>query len=74
MLRANCATAGAIWMKRPLMRRRDAFLAEFEESAIGRLASLPPLDSLAQSDLEEEMSAWLEGRSVAEPGSCRRAG
>jgi signal transduction histidine kinase len=41
-----------------------ALLASFEEKTIGRLASLPHMDALAQSDCEEELSLWLNQHNV----------
>ena len=41
-----------------------SFLAEFEEHVIEKLASAPALDSLVQSDREDEMTAWLEQHRV----------
>jgi signal transduction histidine kinase len=42
-----------------------SFLAEFEDQVIEKLASAPALDSLVQSDREEEMTAWLEQHGVS---------
>lgn len=39
-------------------------LASVEEKIIGRLASLPPMDALEQSDREEELFTWLQSRNV----------
>jgi signal transduction histidine kinase len=48
-----------------------SLIADFEDQVIGKLASAPPLDSLAQSDREEEMTAWLEQRGI--PNASRLA-
>ena len=42
-----------------------ATLASFEGSLLDQLGSAPPLDSLNQSDLEEELVTWLNGRHIA---------
>ena len=39
-------------------------LGAFEEKLIDRLASAVPLDALEQSDIEEELAAWLNRRSI----------
>ena len=39
-------------------------LAVFEEQLVDRLASAVPLDALEQSDIEEELAAWLNRRSI----------
>ena len=48
-----------------------SLIADFEDQVIGKLASAPPLDSLAQSDCEEEMTTWLEQRGI--PNASRLA-
>jgi signal transduction histidine kinase len=48
-----------------------SLIADFEDQVIGKLASAPPLDSLAQSDREEEMTVWLEQRGI--PNASRLA-
>jgi signal transduction histidine kinase len=40
-------------------------LAAFEENLMNSLVSAVPLDALEQSDLEEELAAWLSRRSIA---------
>jgi signal transduction histidine kinase len=40
------------------------FLAEFEDKVIEKLTSAPALDSLVQSDREEEMTTWLEQHGI----------
>jgi signal transduction histidine kinase len=47
-----------------LSPKQRSVLAEFEDHAIEKLASALPLDSLAQSDQEEEMTAWLEQHGI----------
>jgi len=42
-----------------------AQLASLEENLLDRLASAPPLDALQQSDMEEELAAWLHRRNIA---------
>ena len=41
-----------------------AVLSEFEDQVIEKLTSAPPLDSLAQSDREDEMAHWLEQHGI----------
>jgi len=41
-----------------------SFLAEFEEQVIEKLTSVPSLDSLVQSDLEDSLMAWLEQHDI----------
>jgi signal transduction histidine kinase len=40
------------------------YLADLERQTLNGLASLPPLDSLDQSDKEDEMTQWLESHSI----------
>jgi signal transduction histidine kinase len=54
-----------------LSTEQRSFLAEFENQVIEKLASAPALDSLVQSDREEEMTAWLEQHGV--PNASRFA-
>ena len=42
-----------------------SLLASFEDKLVDRLASAPPRDALEQSDLEEELAAWLNRRNIA---------
>jgi signal transduction histidine kinase len=46
-------------------------LASFEDTLVDQLAWTPPRDALEQSDLEEELASWLNGRSI--PNSSRLA-
>ncbi|MGD0134444.1 MAG: ATP-binding protein [Bryobacteraceae bacterium] len=46
-------------------------LASFEENLMDQLASKPPLDALEQSDIEEELAAWLNRRKI--PNASRLA-
>ncbi len=48
-----------------LSPEQRSFLTEFEDHVIEQLACAPALDSLVQSDREEEMTAWLEQHGVA---------
>jgi signal transduction histidine kinase len=41
-----------------------AVLSEFEDQVIEKLTSAPPLDSLVQSDREDEMAHWLEQHGI----------
>ena len=41
-----------------------SMIADFEDQVIGKLTSATQLDSLAQSDCEEEMTTWLEQRGI----------
>jgi signal transduction histidine kinase len=47
-----------------LSPEQRSFLAEFEDQVIEKLTSAPALDSLVQSDREDEMAAWLEQHGV----------
>jgi signal transduction histidine kinase len=47
-----------------LSAEQRAILAEFEDQAIEKLTSAPALDSLVQSDREDEMTHWLEQRGL----------
>jgi len=40
-------------------------LASLEENLLDRLATAPPLDSLTQSDMEQELASWLNRRNIA---------
>jgi signal transduction histidine kinase len=40
-------------------------LASLEENLLDQLTSRPPLDALEQSDMEQELAAWLERRNIA---------
>ena len=46
-------------------------LVTFEDSLVDRLASEPARDPLEQSDLEEELAAWLKSRNI--PNGSRLA-
>ncbi len=50
-----------------LTSEQYAAIVSFENSAIEQLATVQPLDSLAQSDLEDVLAAWLENHGVADP-------
>ncbi|HEV2863687.1 MAG TPA: ATP-binding protein [Pyrinomonadaceae bacterium] len=41
-------------------------IARFEHAAIARQWEAPPLGALEQSDREEELAAWMDGRGVAD--------
>jgi signal transduction histidine kinase len=41
-----------------------ALLASIEEKLLDRLASAPALDALEQSDLEQEVTSWLERHNI----------
>src|SRR5262249_34063116 len=41
-----------------------AFLAKFEDQVIEKLTSAPALDSLVQSDREDEMTHWLDQHDI----------
>jgi signal transduction histidine kinase len=47
-----------------LSAAQRAVLSEFEDQVIEKLTSAPPLDSLVQSDREDEMARWLEQRGI----------
>ena len=47
-----------------LSAEQRAFLAEFEDQVIEKLTSAPALDSLVQSDREDEMTHWLEQHGI----------
>ena len=40
-------------------------LASFEDNLLDQLSTSPPLDALTQSDMEEELASWLNGRNIA---------
>ncbi len=44
----------------------QAYLARLGTELAGRMVSAQPLDALAQSDREEELTEWLEERDVAD--------
>ena len=48
----------------PLSAAQRAVLAEFEDQVIEKLTSAPALDSLVQSDREDEMAHWLEQHGI----------
>jgi signal transduction histidine kinase len=50
-----------------LTSEQYAAIVSFENNAIEQLATVQPLDSLAQSDLEEVLATWLENHGVADP-------
>lgn len=50
-----------------LTSEQYAAIVSFENSAIEQLATIQPLDSLAQSDLEEVLTTWLEEHGIADP-------
>ena len=47
------------------MEQRE-YVAELENSAIAQLGSVAPLDSMEQSDREEELNEWLDSHGVKE--------
>ena len=47
-----------------LSPEQRAFLAEFEDRVIETLTLAPALDSLVQSDREDEMTSWLEQHGI----------
>jgi signal transduction histidine kinase len=47
-----------------LSAAQRAVLSEFEDQVIEKLTSAPPLDSLVQSDREDEMARWLEQHGI----------
>jgi len=49
-----------------LTAEQIAFLTEFQREAAKRLTAAPALDPLAESECEEEISAWLEMRQIAD--------
>ena len=51
---------------RTLSIEQRSFLSELESTTLSRLRTIPVLDSLMQSDREDEISTWLESRGVAE--------
>jgi signal transduction histidine kinase len=48
-----------------LSPEQRAFLAQFEDQMIEKLTSAPALDSLVQSDREDEMTNWLEQHGIS---------
>jgi len=49
-----------------LTAEQRAAIADFEHTAIEHTATASPLNSLEQSDCEDEVSAWLEARGVVD--------
>jgi signal transduction histidine kinase len=47
-----------------LSPEQRSFLAGFEDQMIDKLTAAPALDSLVQSDREEELAAWLERHGI----------
>ncbi len=47
-----------------LSREERSALTAFEDKIIGRLASVPALDPLEQSDREEEVASWLASHDI----------
>jgi signal transduction histidine kinase len=47
-----------------LSAEQRSFLAGFEDQMIDKLTAAPALDSLVQSDREEELAAWLERHGI----------
>jgi signal transduction histidine kinase len=54
-----------------LSPEQRSFLAKFEDRVIEKLTSTPALDSLVQSDREDEMTTWLEQQGI--PNASRFA-
>ena len=50
-----------------LTEKQQASIAAFESKAIDHTATVEQLNSLEQSDREDEVSAWLEEHGIAEP-------
>jgi signal transduction histidine kinase len=50
-----------------LTAEQQAAIDEFESKAIDRTATAEQLNSLEQSDREDEVSEWLESQGIAEP-------
>src|SRR5688572_9428358 len=50
-----------------LTAKQQAAIDEFESSAIDRTATAEQLNSLDQSDREDEVSEWLESQGIEEP-------
>ena len=50
-----------------LTENQQAWIDAFERKAIDHTATAKQLNSLDQSDREDEVSGWLEGHGVAEP-------
>ncbi len=48
-----------------------SLLASIEDKLVNQLASAPPRDALEQSDLEDELAAWLNRRNI--PNASRLA-
>ncbi len=69
---------GARLNREDLSREQRGFLAQCEEQALDHLSSAAPLDPLVQSDLEDELSTWLDHRGVTDSwklaGSLAEAG
>jgi len=66
-----CAMAQVREMGKRLLRRslsseQQTFLVEFEDTTLSQLRTMPVLDSLTQSDREDELCTWLESHGVKE--------
>jgi signal transduction histidine kinase len=50
----------------PMSPEQRVQLAEFETNALEHIDATPALDTLAQSDKEQELTEWLEARGILE--------
>jgi signal transduction histidine kinase len=50
-----------------LSREERSVLASLEDNLVAQLATAPPRDVLEQSDLEEQLAAWLARRNIPNP-------
>jgi signal transduction histidine kinase len=62
----HLADANRIICGCPLTKEQRMQLADFEIHALERIDTSPALDTLAQSDREQEMTDWLEGLGILE--------
>jgi len=62
----NLADTNRIICGCPMTKEQRVQLVDFEIHALERMDASPALDTLAQSDREQEMTDWLEGRGILE--------
>ncbi len=51
---------------RTLSIEQRSYLAELERTTLSQLSNVPALDSLTQSDREDDINSWLESKGVAD--------
>ncbi|MEO8131137.1 MAG: ATP-binding protein, partial [Bryobacteraceae bacterium] len=63
---AQVRETGKRLLRRSLSTEQQNFLVEFEDTTLNQLRTMPVMDSLTQSDREDEICTWLESRGVKE--------